>query len=393
MLAATTTTKQRSNILRPPNIAAAAAAAANAQIPAYPGARFNSSGFCTNHSNVRLCTVTDEGKYKILRKVCFKCGSTSLRNNTTRRVITLHGIVKKDIATRALPKGLFSGTVSSDGDSGSAGDARKDQSLATSRRTRGDRNSKSTKKPPSCSEVMIQRKKTRESNTKKKDVISTKKDRNSRSTEDPTTLPSQGSTRRSRSLSTARTTTSLSLSELSGLHPPPSGKPTSGRSRSKSRSRKTNTTINNSAAASKSTGKSDSNFKDNNNRKKPVRSTLINMTSSKSVEAKVKEITKSKTTHGKAVDYTELGKLITMKDDENTLPTLSCPSTPESFKSKQAVFSMDATTSGLIVELYNKKESEVETYSFHAETKPSSNRRRNEKISKLKPRSLTRKAL
>ena len=77
----------------------------------------------------------------------------------------------------------------------------------------------------------------------------------------------------------------------------------------------------------------------------------------------MKEITKSKKSFGKA-DYTELGKLITMtmKDDENTLPT-----TPESFKSKQAVFTFDKK-SGLIVELYNDKESD--------ETVPSSNRRR-----------------
>jgi hypothetical protein len=93
------------------------------------------------------------------------------------------------------------------------------------------------------------------------------------------------------------------------------------------------------------------------------------MSSSKLVEEKIKEITKSKKSFGKA-DYTELGKLITMtmKDDENTLPTtLSCPSTPESFKSKHAVFAFDKK-SGLIVELYNDKES--------GETVRSSNRRR-----------------
>jgi hypothetical protein len=55
-------------------IITAAAAIDDAQqtLPAYPGARFNSSGFCMNHSNVRLCTVTDEGKYKILRKDVFQ---------------------------------------------------------------------------------------------------------------------------------------------------------------------------------------------------------------------------------------------------------------------------------------------------------------------------------
>lgn len=366
-------------------IITAAAAIDDAQqtLPAYPGARFNSSGFCMNHSNVRLCTVTDEGKYKILRKTCFKCGSSSLRNNSYTLVNTLHGHgnAKKDIPSRELPKGLFSATASSsDGGSGSGA---KDQQSSTSR-MRGDHNSKA-KKPLPSSEV-LRRKKARDSTTKTKGVISTGKDRNSRSTEPATATTTtttakppqlgptkpEGSTRRSlsRSLSTSRTMTSLSLSELSELYPPPPGRPTEGRSRSKSRTRK-NTSIDK--------------YDIKHNNKKAVRSApIINMSSSKSVEAKVKEITKSKATLGK-VDYAELGKLITMKDDENTLPTLSCPSTPESFKSKEAVFSFDKK-SGLIVELYNKKES--------AETARSSNRREDmlQRVSKLKQHRSTRTA-
>ena len=45
--------------------------------PAYKGARFNIEGKCIAHSDVRLCRVTSDGGYKIVRKSCYKCGSTS----------------------------------------------------------------------------------------------------------------------------------------------------------------------------------------------------------------------------------------------------------------------------------------------------------------------------
>jgi hypothetical protein len=83
-------------------------------------------------------------------------------------------------------------------------------------------------------------------------------------------------------------------------------------------------------------------------------------TVNKSVEEKVKELTKSL-----VANYTELDKLIKMKDDEFTLTTSPSQSTNTgpfkrqlseltsgSFKSKQAVLSIDE--SGLIVELYEK---------------------------------------
>jgi hypothetical protein len=83
-------------------------------------------------------------------------------------------------------------------------------------------------------------------------------------------------------------------------------------------------------------------------------------TVNKSVEEKVKELTKSL-----VANYTELDKLINMKDDEFTLTTSPMQSistgpfkrqlselTSGSFKSKQAVLSIDE--SGLIVELYEK---------------------------------------
>ena len=42
--------------------------------PAYKGARFNIEGRCIAHSDVRLCRVTSDGGFKIVRKSCFKCG-------------------------------------------------------------------------------------------------------------------------------------------------------------------------------------------------------------------------------------------------------------------------------------------------------------------------------
>jgi hypothetical protein len=427
-------------------------------LPAYPGARFNSSGFCTNHSNVRLCIVTNEGKYKILRKTCFKCGSSSLMNNFTPNTTNkMHGFVKKDLPSRDLPKGIFSATASSNGGSGS--DSKKNQQPSTSR-LRGDHNSTDKKETkPLPSPQVPGREKTRESTSTKKGVISTKtkKDRNSRSKETTTFSTKlgpklEGGTRcsrsRSRSLSTSRTKASLSLSELTELCPPPPGIPTrrsrsksstrtkkpfgkdnislsssrtktsmslseltelcapppgipTRRSRSKSSTRtkkpfgkdnislstpRTKTSLSLSEltelcppppgiptrrSRSKSCSKTKKSFgKDNikdSNKKAAVRSTPIITSSSKLVEEKIREITKSKKSFGKA-DYTELGKLIKMRDDENTLPTtLSCPSTPESFESKQAVFTFDKK-SGLIVELCNDKES--------GETVPSSIRRR-----------------
>jgi len=82
------------------------------QTPAYTGALFNSLGFCINHHDVRLCTVTREGKYKILRKICPKCGSTSLRSNITRHRITqLHGSAKKELPLRKMPKNMLTAIV------------------------------------------------------------------------------------------------------------------------------------------------------------------------------------------------------------------------------------------------------------------------------------------
>eukprot|EP00986_Skeletonema_menzelii_P000098 scaffold13_cov137-Skeletonema_menzelii.AAC.4 len=395
MAAMTMKQRHRKNVVHPQNNTAAPAPAADDSTPAFPAARFNSSGFCINHSNIRLCTVTDEGKYKILRKVCFKCGSSKLRNSY--RVNTLHGNAKKVIPRREAPKGMIRATASS---------SWKDQS-PTSRRERvsvGDQNKSMAKQPPS--EVRQRRKdnQSRErSNASKNNVESLKKDQNNnRSKELPTATPTpagptqlgdklERSTRRSRSVgrreslsTTSRTfTNSLSSSELSGIHPPPPGRPTG---RSKSCIRQTN------SGTSKISSSKDVVKNDNN---KPVRSKPAPiMSSSKSVEAKVMEITNSKKANGK-INYSELGKLIKtmVKNDETTLPTLPCPGSPnaaslastESLHSKKAVFLLEK--SDLIVELYNKKGSELD------DTMRTSNRHEElRKIPKIKQRSSARKS-
>lgn len=326
--------------------------------PAYPGARFNSSGFCINHNNIRLCTVTDEDKYKILRKVCFKCGSCKLRTNS--RVNSLHGSVKKVKPRCETPKGMIRATTP-------PGRGRRKNRLSTFRRVSGEQRRKTSK---SCER----------SNMNKKNAAAAKKDLSSRSRSHSkeASTPTQ-STRRSRSRSHTTTKNLLSPLELSGLYPPPPGR-SSGRSRSKSCKRQTN-----DGTSKISSSKDD--IQNGNN--KLIRRTLSpppppHLSSSKSVEAKIKEITISKKAHGK-IDYVELGKLVAMKDDETTLTTLPCPATPDSFRSKQAVFSID--NSDLIVELYNKKRSDDEMRS--------SDRCREDRLwsmTKLKPRNSTRKA-
>lgn len=364
----------------PQNITAAAAAAAdNLQTPAYTGARFNSLGFCISHHNVRLCTVTSGGKYKILRKICPKCGSNSLRSNLTRfRVNTLHGLGKKELPTRDVPKDMLSAI---EGGSSSGGDNMKVKS--------SDKAAKKSSGP------LLEKNGT---DMKKKSVLpqpNTKVRQSKRSTASPPTPQLEGG---------------KSKSELKPRHELPGGQPPSQqRPRSKSRTRKKTTRKEDDKS---SRIRSSTPIPDKPARSRSSTPIPITMSSSKSVEAKVKEITNKFAvgTLEKAVDYAELGKLITMKDDENTLPTVpsaqstmnksveekvkeltkslvanyteldkllkmkddesTLPTSPSqstnpgpfkrqlseltsgSFKSKQAILSIDE--SGLIVELYEK---------------------------------------
>mmetsp|Transcript_38440 Transcript_38440/g.69284 ORF Transcript_38440/g.69284 Transcript_38440/m.69284 type:complete len:266 (+) Transcript_38440:209-1006(+) len=66
----------------------------NKSAPAYNGARFDAGGFCVAHSDIRLSRLIN-GKYKIVRKICFKCGSATLMNNGHSQKTKLHDYRKK----------------------------------------------------------------------------------------------------------------------------------------------------------------------------------------------------------------------------------------------------------------------------------------------------------
>lgn len=44
------------------------------------GARFDINGFCVNHPKLRMCKLTSDGKYIIVRKTCQRCGSAGLND-------------------------------------------------------------------------------------------------------------------------------------------------------------------------------------------------------------------------------------------------------------------------------------------------------------------------
>ena len=46
--------------------------------PAYQGAKFDARGFCIYHEDIRMCRVISDGKFNIVRKICYRCGSSSL---------------------------------------------------------------------------------------------------------------------------------------------------------------------------------------------------------------------------------------------------------------------------------------------------------------------------
>ena len=74
--------------------------------PAYKGARFNSRGFCTSHSDVRLCRIAADGSFHIIRKTCFKCGSAGLAGHAKKT--KLHGCRKKPLPHRQVQSKLLS---------------------------------------------------------------------------------------------------------------------------------------------------------------------------------------------------------------------------------------------------------------------------------------------
>ena len=62
--------------------------------PAYEGAKFDARGFCIYHEDVRMCRVISNGKFKIVRKICYRCGSSSLARDK-KRTKKLHAQKKK----------------------------------------------------------------------------------------------------------------------------------------------------------------------------------------------------------------------------------------------------------------------------------------------------------
>lgn len=74
----------------------------NRSLPAYDGARFDVDGFCTLHSDVRLCRPSDDGKYKIVRKMCFKCGSATLARHMHSRGNRRMTLSSRDVPNEAV---------------------------------------------------------------------------------------------------------------------------------------------------------------------------------------------------------------------------------------------------------------------------------------------------
>lgn len=76
--------------------------------PAYKGARFDTDGFCLAHDDVRLCRLTSNGQFKIVRKTCWKCGSAALMTNPKPHAHrnNMHGYRKKEFC-REVPSELF----------------------------------------------------------------------------------------------------------------------------------------------------------------------------------------------------------------------------------------------------------------------------------------------
>lgn len=80
-------------------------------IPAYKGARFDAHGFCLVHSDVRLCQITSNGQYRIVRKTCFKCGTAAFMTDAHMQKINSHGYKKKSLQQRGIPSKLHAATL------------------------------------------------------------------------------------------------------------------------------------------------------------------------------------------------------------------------------------------------------------------------------------------
>lgn len=83
--------------------------------PAYKGAKCDANGFCLAHHDVRLCRLTSNGQYKIVRKTCYKCGSAALMTDPNVQKRNVHGYRKKAVPHREVPSGLVSAGGGGDG--------------------------------------------------------------------------------------------------------------------------------------------------------------------------------------------------------------------------------------------------------------------------------------
>lgn len=78
----------------------------------YLGARFDVAGFCIAHPKTRLCRLTDDGKYKVVRKTCQRCGSAKLATSITRVPTHVHGYKQKEVKHREISQGLLTAGAS-----------------------------------------------------------------------------------------------------------------------------------------------------------------------------------------------------------------------------------------------------------------------------------------
>ena len=121
--------------------------------PAYTGARFDVNGNCLSHSDVRMCRLTNDGQYKIVRKTCHKCGSAAFMTSSRKIKTSVHGYKKKGLRHREIPSELL--TAGDGGSRPSTPSTPKNFRRARTLSPRRSRTQKSpTKKPLSTSHVL-----------------------------------------------------------------------------------------------------------------------------------------------------------------------------------------------------------------------------------------------
>ena len=72
----------------------------------FTGAKFDANGFCVAHPDTRLCSITEDGKFKVVRKTCRKCGTAALMTDPRNVKTNVHGYKHKPSKHREI-KGLM----------------------------------------------------------------------------------------------------------------------------------------------------------------------------------------------------------------------------------------------------------------------------------------------